>query len=418
MSASARTLLPTKQYLLITLVLLISYVQDTSAAAVAGTPNSGENFATLPYTHIPVAFDPGANDDYRLDNQGAIHEEESDSSIDVLGASAVPFAAPENPSSSPPSQSQHEESNALPEQAVGSLPAGLMVPAVGYAGNANEEYVPTIDSMEDVVMRDFRTAMKHELENVKDRKNIASDKNVKSSYFQENSYDSEVSNIVKRSIADEPVHKNDNSLKKSSEPSAASGDAKADGPQGHSVPRSIMENFAGDFISPSEVRFSDEYFNQEPYYYDIYYDDSLGNDFTSDSDTPVSSNINSSPQQINLPVGNLEIKPIEHKTHSDLKNIASDDIQLPNIEENDVDDASEEIDDDVMSMDNLMEMRMLGADFQTELGYVLSKLTNGTQQRNRRHELVRVSTILLNLCSTRLRKIIVSYFMKYLVKHY
>lgn len=116
--------------------------------------------------------------------------------------------------------------------------------------------------------------------------------------------------------------------------------------------RGIMENFADDFESPPDVQFTDDFFNREPYYYDDYYDTIDMEDVpVNDQDLRTNTNANSRAAEAEVSLSSL----------------------------------SDELPGD-------LELRLLGADLQEQLGYVLGHLTNGTL-RSRRHQTpVRVST--------------------------
>lgn len=113
--------------------------------------------------------------------------------------------------------------------------------------------------------------------------------------------------------------------------------------------RGIMENFADDFDSPPDTHLSEDIFNREPYYYDDYYDD------VETFDVPILAD--AAPELM------------------DAKSI------IPKVATTSA--------DEVLPED--MELRLLGADLQEQLGYILGHLTNGTL-RSRRHQTpVRVS---------------------------
>ncbi|XP_018022007.1 uncharacterized protein LOC108678166 [Hyalella azteca] len=167
----------------------------------------------------------------------------------------------------------------------------------------------------------------------------------------------------------------------------------ADGPLMRVLPRSIMENFADDF----DKSLADDYFNQEPHFYDMYYDD-------------INSDISTGNAVDSTRARNLDPDTTKDGSADTLNRIRDTDTLAVDrdLDRNilDVLDSSENREDkplrkrpkfegrdnaelDLNSVDDTLEMRLLGPDFKSELGFVLEKLTNGSQQRNRRHQIFR-----------------------------
>lgn len=147
---------------------------------------------------------------------------------------------------------------------------------------------------------------------------------------------------------------------------ATNNSATTDGGVTHSVIRGIMENFADDFESPPDSQLADDVFNREPYYYDVYYD-------TFEND-------------------NADVVPKSTFTGDDNLLHSGDDDSYPAVTAGaePADSFAESVDlgtteEDLANVHEDLDLRLLGADLQSELGFVLQQLTNGSQ-RNRRHQ--------------------------------
>ena len=152
------------------------------------------------------------------------------------------------------------------------------------------------------------------------------------------------------------VHKeiNDQLLKDEEETKTLLSEDPAKFDMSNDSPLGIMENFADDFESTPE--YTDEFFNREPYYYDEYYDATYDVS-NKDIETNRVASENSSPS----------------KDRNSAKSSIGPDYPM------DYQDA------DVSSIQNALDLNLLGSDLQAELGLMLEQLTNGSL-RNRRHQ--------------------------------
>ena len=114
-----------------------------------------------------------------------------------------------------------------------------------------------------------------------------------------------------------------------------------------------MEDIANDFLSPADDDdLSSDFFNSEPFYYDAYYDS-----YDEQEGAGMSEVSESTPASPELLKEN-SLTPEES---------------------------------DALPIHDALDLRLLGADLQSELKFVLEQLTNGSQ-RNRRHQTpIRVS---------------------------